>query len=76
MLLLEGASLPGKGLARLKCLTRLRKLFLQRSLVADEGLTHLAGLKGLELVVPLNTKGTQRGVETSRIALPKPKLLR
>jgi len=68
-----GVSLPdahNDQLAMLKDLPSLKYLELSYTLVDDEGLNHLAGLRDLEVLALFGTRVTEQGARNLRQALP------
>jgi internalin A len=60
---LRGSGVTDEGLAQLKTLKGLRKLYLGRTEISDAGLKHIAGLVGLESLILSETKVTDAGLK-------------
>ena len=60
---LRGSGITDEGLAHLKDLKGLRKLYLGRTEISDAGLKHIAGLAGLEHLILSESKVTDAGLK-------------
>ncbi len=76
-LVLSGAAVTDPGLAHLKGLTELEKLWLDNNTrLTDAGLVHLNGLTNLKMLSLRNTRVTVAGVAELRRALPQLRIRR
>ena len=73
-LLLDGLPIGDGDLLKLKGITHLKHLSLNRTKVTDSGLTHLAGIKTLSRLSLNETAVTTEGVEKLKAVLPKLKI--